>query len=244
LFEIVPTKLPHYIMPAYPAIAFLGALWAMRAPGLGEPRSQRILRYVAGVQFLIGVAAFTVAPIVAPKYFGDGLNMGLILFACVGAAAGIAAVVFLWIRRTMFASLCAVLAAVIFYPLLDWGVASNVDKIWMSPKAQALVEKDREPGDPPVVLAGYVEPSLVFLLGTDTQIATGKTGAEIAAKQGGLALVEDHEKTKFFTRLGQLNAIANPVDELSGFNYSRGRNEHITFYRVTPTPELTEPPQE
>lgn len=30
MFEIVPTKLPHYILPAYPALAFLAALWVTR----------------------------------------------------------------------------------------------------------------------------------------------------------------------------------------------------------------------
>jgi 4-amino-4-deoxy-L-arabinose transferase-like glycosyltransferase len=244
LFEIVPTKLPHYILPAYPAVAFLGALWALQPAAEDEPRLVRILRYIAAFQFFLGVAFFTVIPILGPKYFGEGINSGLVLGACIGGAAGLAAVIFLIMRQKMFAALCAVAAAVIFYPLIGWGVAPKVDQIWISPKAAALVAKDKEPGDPPVVLAGYVEPSLVFLLGTQTQIQSGPTAADIAAKVGGLVLVEDHEKTKFLTRLGQDAAIAKPVDEFSGFNYSRGRREHITFYRVTPTHDLTEPPQE
>ena len=244
LFEIVPTKLPHYILPAYPAVAFLGALWAMQPASAEELRLVRILRYIAAFQFFVGVAFFTIIPILAPKYFGEGINSGLVLGAIIGGAAGVAAVIFLIMREKMLASLCAVAAAVIFYPLIGWGVAPKVDQIWMSPKAYALATKDKEAGDPPVVLAGYVEPSLVFLLGTDTQIQKGVTAADIAAKQGGLVLVEDREKVKFLTRLGQDDAIAKPVDELSGFNYSRGEREHITFYRVTPTHELTEPPPE
>jgi 4-amino-4-deoxy-L-arabinose transferase-like glycosyltransferase len=244
LFEIVPTKLPHYILPAYPAVAFLGALWAMQASTAQEPASQRVLRYLAALQFFVGVTFFTLIPVLAPKYFGEGYDPLLIMGACVGGAAGLAAVIFLIIREKMLASLCAVAAAVIFYPLIGWGVAPKVDQIWMSPKAAALAAKDKEAGDPPVVLAGYVEPSLVFLLGTNTQIQKGTTAADIAAKQGGLVLVEDHEKVKFLTRLGQDDAIAKPMDELSGFNYSRGEREHITFYRVTPTHQLTEPPPE
>src|SRR5436305_13738240 len=30
IFELVPTKLPHYILPAYPALAALCALWITR----------------------------------------------------------------------------------------------------------------------------------------------------------------------------------------------------------------------
>ncbi|MGN6516997.1 MAG: ArnT family glycosyltransferase [Rhizomicrobium sp.] len=244
MFEIVPTKLPHYILPAYPAVAFLGALWAVRARSADEPRWEMVLRYLAAFQFALGVAAFTIVPILAPKYFGEGIDPWLVVGACFGAALGLAAVVLFVTRRTMFASLFAVAAAVTFYPLIGRGVAQKVDQIWMSPKAAALVAKDKRPGDPPVVLGGYVEPSLVFLLGTDTQIQNGTRAANVAAHQGGLALIEDHEKAKFLTRLAQLDATAKPIDGVSGFNYSRGRREHITVYRVTPAKEISEPPQE
>jgi 4-amino-4-deoxy-L-arabinose transferase-like glycosyltransferase len=242
MFELVPTKLPHYILPAYPAVAFLGALWAMRASTPGEPRWERVLRWLAAVQFFLGVAAFTIVPVLAPRWFGDGINMWLIAGACVGAAAGLAAVVFLIRREAMVAALCAVAAAVIFYPLIVWGVVPRVPQVWMSPHAAALVAKDRLPGDPPVVLAGYVEPSLVFLLGTDTQIENGPGAAQAAAQSGGLALVEDHERIKFLTALSKLGGTARPVDQMSGFNYSRGRHEHITFYRVTAASPVTPAP--
>jgi 4-amino-4-deoxy-L-arabinose transferase-like glycosyltransferase len=244
MFEIVPTKLPHYILAAYPAVAFLGALWAMRAPSPDEPRLERILRYLAALQFFLGVAAFTIVPILAPKWFGDGIDVILVAGACAGAIAGLAAVMFLVLRKAMFAALCAVAAAVIFYPLIVWGVVPKADQVWMSPKAAALVVKDRLPDDPPVILAGYVEPSLVFLLGTDTQIQSGVSAADLAAQQGGLVLVEDNQRKQFLTHLGQLAALAQPVDEMRGFNYSRGRREHITVYRVTPTQQTTDPPSE
>jgi 4-amino-4-deoxy-L-arabinose transferase-like glycosyltransferase len=244
LFEIVPTKLPHYILPAYPAVAFLGALWATRAANRDEPTWEKVLRYLAALQFALGVAAFTIVPIIAPKYFGEGIDPWLVLGACFGAALGLAAVILFVTRHTMAASIFAVAAAVTFYPLIGWGVAPKVDQIWMSPKAAALVAKYKEPHDPPVVLGGYVEPSLVFLLGTNTQIQNGTRAATIAAQQGGLALIEDHEKPKFLAQIGAMDATAKPLDGVSGFNYSRGRREHITVYRVTPTQQIMEPPSE
>lgn len=244
MFEIVPTKLPHYIMPAYPAVAFMGALWAMRPRDEAEPKWQRILRYVAAVQFILGIAAFALAPIILPSYFGGSTTWWLIALSLVAAAAGIAATVFVLRRETVSAAMCAVAAAVIFYPLMLWGLAPRVPDIWMTPHLAALVAKDRLPNDPPVVLAGYVEPSLVFLLGTNTQIEGAANAAGIAAMQGGLALIEDHEQKTFFERLHGLGGSARKLDELSGFNYSRGRREHVTIYRITPAPEETAPPAE
>ena len=234
MFELVPTKLPHYILPAYPALAFLGALWAVRAPSADEPRWTKVLRIVAAVQFAIALAAFSATPVLAPHFFGDGTTWWLILGALAGSAVGIGAIVCLIQRKNVAASIFAVGAAFIFYPLLSWGVASHVDQIWVSPKAAALVAKDKQPGDPPVVLSGYVEPSLVFLLGTNTLLEPPKEAGTVAAKQGGLALIEDRSKPKFLAQLSQQGANAKPVDQFSGFNYSQGRHIHITVYRVTP----------
>ncbi|HEY8697220.1 MAG TPA: glycosyltransferase family 39 protein [Rhizomicrobium sp.] len=244
MFEIVPTKLPHYILPAYPAVAFLGALWAVRARDETEPWWQTVLRIVAAVQFVLGVAAFTVAAIYLPQRFGDGTPWWLMAGAGIAAAFGLAAVVLILSRRTLVAALCAVFAAVIFYPLIIWGVSPRLTQIWMSPHLAEKVWRDRAPDDPPVVLAGYVEPSLIFLLGTNTHIEHGSSAAAIVAQQGGLALVEDEQRKSFLDRLAQLHGKAVAVDQLSGFNYSRGRPEHVTFYRVTPAPIVTAPPAE
>lgn len=234
MFEIVPTKLPHYILPAYPAVAFLAALWAMRASVADEPRWLKVLRIIAAVQFAIALIVFCVAPVALPNIFGDGTTWWLIAGAAAGALTGAAAIVFLMRRRNITAAIFAVATAFIFYPLMTWGVGSHIDQIWISPKAAAIVAKDHHPGDPPVVLAGYVEPSLVFLLGTDTVIDDAKGAAQVAGKKGGLALVEDSNRKDFLAGLKKLGATPVSVDQLSGFNYSRGRRVHITFYRVTP----------
>ncbi len=92
--------------------------------------------------------------------------------------------------------------------------------------------KDAKPGDPPPVLAGYTEPSAVFLNGTNTGLSDGGGAAEIAVTQGGLAAVEDRERPAFLAHLAEREADATAVDELTGFNYSRGRKVHITVYRV------------
>jgi len=94
------------------------------------------------------------------------------------------------------------------------------------------------------VLAGYTEPSALFLIGTETRLTNGLGAAEIGAAQGGLVAVEDGQRPAFLARLAELEADAVPVDQLSGFNYSHNRPVHITLYRVTPPHEVTAPPQE
>ena len=235
LFELVPTKLPHYILPAYPALAMLGALWAMRPASIEESRSERIARYVACAQFFLVALALAAAPIVAALKFGSNVVPLVVIGVGAVSAMGTAAAIMLARRKAAAAALLGILTAVIAYPVLTLGVAPNLPPLWTSPRAAALIAKDGVPADPPVVLAGYVEPSLVFLLGTNTRLETGNTAADLAARHGGLVMIEDHERQNFLSGLARRNAASNIADSLSGYDYSRGRVVHLTLYRVTPT---------
>ena len=110
----------------------------------------------------------------------------------------------------------------------------RLSQLWVSERLAALVAKDRQASDPPPMLAGYEEPSLMFALGADTVLTDGRGAAELGANKGGLALVEDGERPRFLARLAELEDSAAAVDDLSGFNYSRGRPVHVTLYRVAP----------
>ena len=88
------------------------------------------------------------------------------------------------------------------------------------------------PDDPPPALAGFEEPSLVFALGADVNLTDGKGAAKQGAEFGGLALVDDFERSAFLARLAELQSDAVAVDDATGFNYSRGKTVHVTIYRV------------
>jgi len=243
MVELVPTKLPHYILPAYPALALLAAFWAMRGE-LPTTRGQYAMLYAAAVQFAIALAALVASPILAMKMFGGGVPAWLIVWVAASALMGIAALVFLLRHKNTMALACAVLTALVLYPALTAGTAPRLSTIWLSSRAAEAYAKDKRPGDPPPILAGYAEPSMIFLLGTQTRVTGGSTAAEVEAGEGGLALVEDGERQSFLSRLASLGGQAVKVDEVSGLNYSRGRRVHLTFYRVAPVAEVTAPPLE
>ena len=144
-----------------------------------------------------------------------------------------ALVIFLTGRRLM-ALTPVLLAALIIIPALTAGVGPRLNQLWVSERLSALVAKDRQPSDPPPMLAGYEEPSLMFALGADTVLTDGRGAAELGANKGGLALVEDGERPNFLARLAELEDSATPLDDLSGFNYSHGGPVHVTLYRVAP----------
>ncbi|HEY5047288.1 MAG TPA: glycosyltransferase family 39 protein [Rhizomicrobium sp.] len=234
LFEFVPTKLPHYILPAYPALAMLGALWIADGREGSRMRRQWIVRALAGAQFAIATLALAAMAFVVPARFGAASPPWVMAGVAAGLCVAGAAIVLLLRGNRGAAATAACACALIFYPVLVLGVAPRLKPLWISERVAALVARSARPRDPPVVAAGYAEPSLLFALGAATRFATGDGAANIAVAQGGLALVEDGDRSAFLARLSQLKGLAMPLDGISGFDYSRGRTEHLTLYRVSP----------
>jgi 4-amino-4-deoxy-L-arabinose transferase-like glycosyltransferase len=227
--EIVPTKLPHYVLEAYPPLAILAAMFVL------DPRPVRFLaaaRWIAIAQFVVGAVLFTAVLMVLPLYFGPGLAWPLLAAAGVGAALALAALVLAILKKFPAAALLSFLALLVFVPGLTAGVAPRLDELWVTQRLKHMVALTSEPGDPAPALAGYEEPSMLFAFGADTVLSDGAGAAEAVARHGGLALVEDTERGPFLARLAELQADATEKGEISGFNYSRGRKVHVTVYRV------------
>ena len=243
LFELVPTKLPHYVLPVYPALAIMAALWVFQ-PQKDSPVWERIVHYVAPVLFVLAAAGLAAAAMLLPSRYGQGVLWWAAAPVGVFAALSLAALVAYLRQARLAAALFAIAAPLTLYPVLSAGVGPALTQLWVSPRVAASERMLSRPGDPPPALAGYVEPSLVFLLGTETRQTDGRGAADAGAAQGGLALVEDREGGAFKARLAELEADATEVGAVDGYNYSRGRRVHIRIYRVTPVRDVPPPPAE
>ena len=233
MFEATPTKLPHYILPAYPALAFLGALWFTRT-GVDETRWMRIARRIS-IAIFAGVGLFYAFIIAfAPNHFGYGSVWWLHVGGALGAVAIIAAAAFAWRRSYTKAVFTAVAGALVLYVFGGFGTVPRLQQIWLSPRVAEAADRYARPGDPPMIASGYTEPSMVFLLGTHTVLANGQGAGAVAARTGGIALIERRQQAAFLAAVAAGHATAAPLEEVDGINYSRGRLSHVTVYRVTP----------
>jgi len=229
MFELVPTKLPHYILPAYPALALLASLWASQGM---TSQKQPVLHALALAQFAVGTVALAATCVFLPAHFGGMLRWDGVAGMAIALVFASAAAVSLLRRSGFVAAGFATAAALAFYLVLAFCIAPELSHIWLSPRVSNLVERIRRPDDPPIVIAGYVEPSLVFLLGSDTRIEEGRAAGRLSAAQGGLALVEQRGAPGFFAGLASSGARATAVGSVSGLDYSTGREQRIILYRV------------
>ena len=233
--EAVPTKLPHYVLPAYPALAILATLFVTAAAPAVKHLALAIAvtRWIAGLQYLVGGVLLVVAIAVAPHMLGGGNIYWLWGVAAAGACLMTAALVMgLFTQRWSWSVILSLLAMLVLAPALTAGAGPRLSQLWISQQLKPLVEANTQPGDPPPAIAGYQEPSLVFALGADVNLTDGAGAAQAGAKSGGLALVEDAERGPFLARLAELQGDPQVVGEVSGLNYSRGRKVHILLYRT------------
>jgi 4-amino-4-deoxy-L-arabinose transferase-like glycosyltransferase len=244
VFELTPTKLPHYVLPLYPVLAIFAALWAMW-PGTSNTIWDRIAYWVAPVQFALMALAFAAVPVLLPAIYGTGPAWWAVAPAVLFAVIAMAALVFYLRRQTIRAAMFAVLAPLLVYPVLTAGVGPTLSQIWVSPRLASLMQSLARPGDPPPALAGFIEPSMLFLTGTETRLTDGgASAADAKAAEGGIAAVEERESAAFAARLKEREVEAIEVGAVDGLNYSNGRKVHIRIWRVAPQDWSPPPPAE
>ena len=231
-FELVPTKLPHYVLPLYPALALLagGALAQGFAKHLAGPA--RFLERAVGVLWGVVTIALGAALLILPLWFGGTVSPTAMVV--VPVMLGLTCVLFFRDPQPMRAvGLVAAISAAFALPAV-LAVAPALDCMWPSRSAAATLAR-HPPGPGEAVLSvGYSEPSLVFLLGTKTRLVTAEPGdGQLAG--AGLALVDDRSDAEFLRSLARRGLTARALERVEGLDYSAGRGKlTLTLYRLEP----------
>ncbi|MCJ2079774.1 ArnT family glycosyltransferase [Methylobacterium sp. J-090] len=231
LFEGVPTKLPHYVLPLMPAVAILTVL-ALSAGALDPAR--RGARIVAGLVVLIPVG-LTIGLVSAAWSLDRTVPLAglpLLLAACAVAILSWRAFARALPERAL---LLAILAALLLSPGVFGLTQPDLSALKVSPRLAAI--RDALPcAEPKVASLGYREPSLVFLVGTD--LATPSTAAEAASflTQGGcrLVFVDSRFAAAFDAAIAAGTILPRVVGQVSGFNINGGRRVDLSAYAVIP----------
>lgn len=230
VFEAVPTKLPHYVLPLYPAITAL-LLVAMINGGIDRYRRGAVatacLVLIVPLA-LMGVILFGNWTLdqTLPWYALPGFV--LVLLVAIGVIAAFRRLDIegaLW--RCVLASL---LLTASVYPF----AIESLRSLKLSPR---LAEAARSVcADPKVLTLGYREPSLVFLTGTNLAMAaSGKQAADFLNQPGcRVAFVEKRFADEFEAALVALPARPRQVTTIRGFNLNGGRKLDIAVFAREP----------
>ncbi len=226
VFEAVPTKLPHYILPLVPALCLLAARWLLDPARRPTPRWLAWLSttlFVAAAALLgLGAAALPVA-LQAPWWLGlPALAAAVLLLTLVLPALR---------RDAVLRAACLGLAASVpLYAAILGLELPRLTPLWLAPRVEAALAAHADVTG--FAAAGFAEPSLMFLCGTGTRmLGDGAEAADfLAAAPGRVVLVEARQLPAFTARAAALALVAHPFADIAGFNYSNGRRVRLVLF--------------
>jgi 4-amino-4-deoxy-L-arabinose transferase-like glycosyltransferase len=231
VFELVVTKLPHYVLPLYPAIAILIA---------GAIESKVLSRrpwLVRGVMWwFLGPIVISVAAVTGAIIF----NRDLAFLAWPFFAGSIVCGLFAWRlyeedgaeRAFMRAAAAAVLVSIGTFAV----VIPSLEPAFPS-VALAEVLHDSKCADPVAASVGYEEPSLVFLAGTKTHFTDAPGAADFLAEgKCHFAFVDARLERAFALRAEAIGLRYDRGPRIDGYNISIGRPIAIAVFQSAGAP--------
>ncbi|ESW84755.1 glycosyltransferase [Mesorhizobium sp. LSJC285A00] len=236
VFELIPTKLPHYVLPAYPGMALLiGWLLTLTPQEANAPlrRWQTWLWWATAFGTVLVTVGLAVLCVGAPIYL-----MKTFLWWSVPAAAAALGAGYLAVSRQTLVPLVriggAAVCAGITYALLFGVIVPSLKPIWMSREIEAAVRADRPCEMSVLASAQYHEPSLVFLVGTKTVLTDVDGVAQhlLGDPACALGLAPVGDEKRLDDLLAGQGKKASRVAEIDGINYSSGDKLSLGLYRV------------
>ncbi|MFV3073258.1 ArnT family glycosyltransferase [Niveispirillum fermenti] len=234
IHEIVVTKLPHYTLPVLPAVALLAAAALLPATGAVTAPRMRRWSWPAAALMLLVSGALGVVLVGAPyRLMGQGLTGSLVATGGIVLVAG-GLLWFLLARHHRGRGLMvALLASLGFHAGLFGMALPGLTPFWLSPQVRQVFDAQKPCAGSILAAGGYTEPSMVFLVGTQTRLGGGGmvAGHLLADPACAIGLVTTgREEAAFLAAMQAAGRHPRRVAELSGFNYSRGRPVLLHFY--------------
>jgi 4-amino-4-deoxy-L-arabinose transferase-like glycosyltransferase len=241
LFELIPTKLPHYILPLLPALAVLtaDALLTEEDSGSNRLSSKPARLLLGGIQGLLGTVWFlvTIALSLAPGILQWLLDGQVGLAGIAAAAAGFLVLLgagrYLRFRQPKNVLLILIGSCVVFGVVLMWFLPS-LELPWVAVKVRQEMDLH---GPGKLVSVGYNEPSLVFLAGTDTRLMPVESACGSLTGEYRYLLLDNRSRDKFFELSGQSCKTMKSLAEFPGYNYSKGKKATYFLYESGQTLE-------
>jgi 4-amino-4-deoxy-L-arabinose transferase-like glycosyltransferase len=223
MMSLVATKLPHYILPVWPALAYAVALGVRRADQrILSDRERRWLK--AGPWLFMPVGMLTGLALVIPVWIsplpglrGPAFTVGLVVLAMTGAAF------YMFRRRRHGAAAMVLVSGMLLIQLaIPMSVLPAVETFKISPRVAKVVAERIGP-DVPVATYRYGEPSLNFYLKRRVieTLASDNAVVEWTMRNApGVLIIPVEDVLRIVAYAGPIDAKA--VATVRGYNYSKG----------------------
>lgn len=233
LFELVATKLPHYVLPTYPALTLLTA-WAFDRHAAEIPtRGWRF--WLPVLVTTLVTLALSVAVTLLPTALEDKLY-GFAALSCLLALIAWYYVVRLARRRQFAASLlCALSVALLLNLAAFRDTFPRLASLNTSQRVAEAVDAGTSCAPLAVASAGYHEPSVIFTVGAEIELIGTQALAEFL-QQGPCrrGVVRARDIAVLRDALGQDAARLTEVTQIEGVALSKSRWVDLRVVELAP----------
>ncbi|MBX3409926.1 MAG: glycosyltransferase family 39 protein [Phycisphaeraceae bacterium] len=243
VFEAVSTKLPHYTMVTYPALALLCARAATMLPRwltlTTRPlwaRAGLVIWVVVLALYVIAGFAAAAASITRGKSIG---GLGLLIDSVgVVVVLGIIVLARIWVRQRAWGRLRGLSLACAGFVLVMVGVSlPRFDALWVSRSLGQLVRLHDASGQRPLAAAVFHEDSVIFeFRGGIERIEAAEIDDWLRTNPLGLVIMPDAEL--------DARPTLRSLGGVQGINYSKGRRVYLSLVEVAASSDGDEAPQE
>lgn len=232
-FELIPTKLPHYVLPAYPALLLLMA-WMLADEDAGkiELRRWQIWLWRAGLfgAILVTLALATMAAGVVPFLTG-----GISILGFVAGIAILAAGWFSVFGRGYLPEVrvgATIASTIVAFAILVGNIVPALSPMWLSPRIAEVFEAVKPCVNSVLSSSRYHEPSLVFLTETGTRLVGPIDAAHdlLVDPECAVALIATDQMQAFTEALPAGLESVEELGRIEGVNYSKGDPLILHFF--------------
>ncbi|MEE2695266.1 MAG: glycosyltransferase family 39 protein [Pseudomonadota bacterium] len=221
-YELIPTKLPHYIFPSYLALSILISNYIVK-----NNYSRKTMKFslLPLIIFPLAIISFIIYAVISYSN-PDAIFFSIILLFL------ILTVLLIWANHRRNVKKLLVFSGIfqiLNYLMLVFFLIPRLDKLWIAVKINNIISIHEKNVDE-IYTLGFNEPSLLFLTSHKSKDLASVDLKLNKSKEKKIMLVITSEHIKKIEEEKLFNEFFLH-EEFSGFNYSRGKEVRFKVYR-------------
>lgn len=237
VIELVPTKLPNYLLPIFPALSLMAGAAAVALLSVKDFKWARVLSALIFIAAGLGVIT---GALLAESVYGPAALWPYIL--------GAAGVIIIFITggaliyaKTRLALSSAFIAALVISPALYQFLMPSLSDLRLADRVAAEFEANDitlpRRGGPLVAAVNFTEPSLVYALGSEIVLGS-KINVDNSLSPGSIIILDvaRQDAQDFIKRFEGAELCKEEFAKFDGLNYSRGDPVTLQLSQVTICP--------
>lgn len=237
VFELSLTKLPHYTMPVFPALALLAAKalcdgYPVLRQKLADGGWLRVWPVCAIFLWVVVGFGVAVAGVALPAILEQMWLWPQVIVSAVLVIIQAVVLYRLMVWRDLRAPLLMALGSLLFMGLAFGYTVPGIKALWMSRQIVTAVRSVQPCARMQIIAASYNEPSLVFMGGTHSLLLNDGAAAAQALQRDhcAVAVVDDKRRQDFLAAFtGGEPRLALTIE---GLNMGHGRPAHYGIYTL------------